>query len=152
MTMVKRSVLSVIAAIIVLAIGALLFWKRPSAPPSPSGSGGPASTAAPIRFTGQAAIEIPATVAPTDKLVFTKVLMPGKGFVAVKDSSDEIVGASNLLVFPETDDLRTAIAVKSGQTYTAELHGDDGDGIFDPKNDPPFIVDGKTVTTTFKVR
>jgi hypothetical protein len=153
----KKAYYPAILAIIVLAIGAIIFWKRPAPAPSPTPSvnvNQPVpSVHAPIRFTGQAAIEIPATVPAGDSLTFDKVMMPAKGFVVVKDKSGKkIIGASNLLIFPETRDFKTAIAVKAGQSYIAELHGDDGDGLFDPKTDPPFIINDKTITASFKVR
>jgi len=152
----KKAYYPVILAIVVLAIGAIIFWKRQIPPPISSANvnqPAPAAANAPIRFTGQAGIEIPASVPAGDSIVFTKVLMPGKGFVVVKDKSGKkIIGASDLIVSPETDDFKAAVSVKSGQTYTAELHGDDGNGVFDPKTDPPFIVNGKTVTATFKAK
>ena len=57
---------------------------------------------------------------------------------------------SNLMIFPETDNFKIAIALLSGKTYTAELHGDNGDGVFDPQTDPLIVIGGKTFSATFK--
>ena len=89
-----------------------------------------------------------------DTITVAKVALPVHGFVVIRDAaSNSIVGASNVIIFPETMDMKVAATVATGHTYIAEIHADgDNNGIFDPKLDPPFIVAGKTVSTTFKVK
>jgi len=146
----RNKYLLIIIAIIVIIV-AVIIWNQQKKAPNQTALPA-ASVNTEIKFTGQAAIEISAVVTAGDSLTFSKVLMPGNGFVAVKDKNGKIIGASNLLIFPETRNFKTAIAVKAGQTYVAELHGDNGDGLFDPNTDPPFVVEGKTVTATFKAK
>jgi hypothetical protein len=89
-----------------------------------------------------------------ETITVKKVTLPLHGFVVIRDgSSNKIVGASNVIIFPETADMKIAATVTANKTYLAEIHADgDNNGIFDAKVDPPFIVSGKTVTATFRVK
>lgn len=143
-----------ILAVVGLAIGFLVFNNKPTGAP-PLASKAPIAnvpTNNPIKFTGQAKIEMPAIVPAGNELTISKVLMPGHGFVVIKNQAGKVVGASNLIIFPETDNFKMAIALLSGKTYTAELHGDNGNGLFDEPTDPPLVIGGKTISTTFKVK
>lgn len=138
-----------VLAVVGLVIGFLAFNNKPSGVP-PLANNVP--TTNPIKFSGQAKIEIPTTVPAGDSLTVTKVLMPGQGFVVIKDKAGKIVGASNLIIFPETDNFKMTAPLASGKTYTAELHGDNGNGIFSAPTDPPIVIGGKSISTTFKVK
>jgi len=89
-----------------------------------------------------------------DTITVAKVALPVHGFVVIRDAaSNSIVGASNIIIFPETTDMKVAASVVAGKTYIAEIHADgDNNGLFDAALDPPFIVSGKTVAETFKVK
>ena len=89
-----------------------------------------------------------------DTIIVAKVALPVHGFVVIRDaSSNKIVGASNVILFPETMNMKINATVVKGHSYLAEIHADgDNNGIFDPKLDPPFIVNGKTVSAAFKVK
>ena len=89
-----------------------------------------------------------------DTITVAKVALPIHGFVVIRDAAtNKIVGASNVIIFSETMNMKIAATVATGKTYIADIHADgDNNGIFDPKLDPPFIVNGKTVTATFKVK
>ncbi len=89
-----------------------------------------------------------------DTVVIDKVALPIHGFVVIRDAvTNKTVGASNVILFPETMNMKIDAVVVKGRSYIAEIHADgDNNGIFDLKIDPPFIAGGKTVSAAFKVK
>jgi hypothetical protein len=100
----------------------------------------------------QASITVPVTVPQGAALAVTELVLPVNGYVAIKDSSGKIIAVSGLLTPPGTDSLKITAELTAGKTYTAELRGDNGDGSFDQKADPPIAKDGKTVSAKFSVK
>jgi len=153
----KQYIVFVVLIVVILAGGLILLQKKPTTPPAPQTNEvkQPVTntpTINPIKFSSEAKIEIDAVVPAGDKLTIAKIVMPGKGFVVIKDKNGKIVSNGNLIIFPETQNFTIPIELKTGQTYSAELHGDDGNGIFDSEKDPPMILNGKTIITKFKVK
>jgi hypothetical protein len=148
----KLALIAIVIAFIGL-IAALVLLNKPSAKIPVAQT--PAKQNAPIIQTGTVpSLSIDSPQPAGDTITVAKVALPVHGFVVIRDAaSNSIVGASNVIIFPETMDMKVAATVATGHTYIAEIHADgDNNGIFDPKLDPPFIVAGKTVSTTFKVK
>jgi len=103
------------------------------------------------KFTGRAEIVLSATIAAGNNLKLNKVFIPTNAFVIVKQGG-ETVGVSPLLTEPETDNLKIGVKLEKGETYTVELRGDNGNGVFDPSSDPSITQNGKTVIKQFKVK
>ena len=139
-------------------LAALVILSRPSVRVSPKQTitNQPAAKQnPPIIQTGTVpSLAIDSPQPAGNEITVAKVALPIHGFVVIRDAaSNSIVGASNVIIFPQTFDMKVAATVAKGHTYIAEIHADgDNNGIFDPKLDPPFIVAGKTVSTTFKVK
>jgi len=150
-----------IIAIIVAAVGliaVLMILTRPAAKlpaaNTPSAQT-PAKQNPPILQTGTVpALSIDSPQPAGDTITIAKVAMPVHGFVVIRDAANnKIAGASNVILFPETMNMKISAAVVKGHGYIAEIHADgDNNGIFDPKLDPPFISNGKTVSAAFKVK
>jgi hypothetical protein len=84
------------------------------------------------------------------------VAIPVHGFVVIREAINgqpgKIVGASNLILFPKTEQMKIAATVLKGKSYIAELYQDNGNGLFDSKTDQPLLTDGKTTTAAFKAK
>jgi hypothetical protein len=145
------ALLAAIAGYLALYKGKPLDWKLASEPALniPSAT---APAAVTPKFERAAKIELPASVPAGKTLSITKVSAPKNSFVVIKDKAGKIVGASNLIIFPETADFKMGVTLLSGKSYVAELHGDNGNGVFDPKTDPPIVVSGKTVAAPFTAK
>jgi len=164
----KRKI--IIAAIIVAAVGlivSLLLIREQSAktPVGPAALNGPsAALNSPVKLnppviqTGTVpGIKVDSPQPAGNQVTIAKVSMPIHGFVVireiVKGVPGAIAGASNVIIFPTTENLAVVAKTVAGKTYVAEIHADGNkNGIFDAKNDPPFLVGDQTVSATFKVK
>jgi hypothetical protein len=148
----KLAIVAIVIAIFGL-VAALMLMQKPGAK-TPTGQGTTKQNA-PIIQTGTVpSLSIDSPQPAGDRVTVAKVTLPIHGFVVIRDAaSNSIVGASNIIIFPETRDMKIAATVVVGKTYIAEIHADgDNNGLFDAALDPPFIISGKTVTATFKVK
>lgn len=154
----KYSTLFLLVLLAAIAGGLVIYknnssnWGSAPAPALNIPSAVTPTTTSPIKFTGAAKIELPASVPAGSSLTIAKVLAPKNSFVVIKDKAGKIIGSSNLIVFPETTDFKMNVTLASGKSYVAELHGDNGNGSFDPKTDPAIVVSGKTVSASFKTK
>jgi|GEM_PF-3558291 len=142
--------IGLIAAVVILSRSSVIVPPGQTITNQP-----PAKQNPPIVQTGTVpALSIDSPQPAGDTVVVAKVALPVHGFVVIRDaSSNKIVGASNIILFSETMNMKISATVVKGHSYTAEIHADgDNNGIFDPQRDPPFIISGKTITATFKVR
>jgi hypothetical protein len=151
----KRKLIIITIVVAVIGLIASLTLLRKSAVRAPSGKQPITKQNAPLIQAGTTpslTIDSPQPVG--DRVTVKKVTLPLHGFVVIRDAlSNSIVGASNVIIFPETNDMKIAAPVVVGKSYVAEIHADgDKNGLFDAAIDPPFIVSGKTVSTTFKVK
>ena len=149
----KLAILAVVIALIGLVVS-LALLRKPTAKPA-AVTQTPAKQNPPIIQAGTApSLAIDSPQQAGNEITVAKVALPIHGFVVIRDAaSNSIVGASNVIIFPETMNMKIAATVVKGRNYIAEIHADgDNNGIFDPKLDPPFMVLGKTVSATFKVK
>jgi hypothetical protein len=146
----------IIIAIVIAAIGlvvSVVLLRKPATKSPVTKT--PIKKNAPIIQTGtipSLSVDSPQPVG--DTITVAKVTLPIHGFVIIRDAlSNKIVGSSNVIIFPETINMKVAATVVAGKTYIAEINADgDNNGLFDPQHDPPFIVSGKTITAFFKVK
>lgn len=148
----KIIIIAIIIAMLGLAVSLALMRRPAVKAPAPPMT---AKQNAPIIQAGTVpSLEIDSLQPAGDEITVAKVALPIHGFVVIRDAAtNKIVGASNVIIFPETMGMKVAASVVIGHTYIAEIHADgDNNGIFNAAVDPPFIVSGKTVSTTFKVK
>jgi hypothetical protein len=158
----QLTILAIIVAIVIGIIVALVIASKPGAK-TPNWKTLTNQTAAKIPDKPNVPIiqagTVPALVVSSpqpagDAVMIAKVAIPIHGFVVVSDAAtNQIVGASSVILSPETMDIKIAATVVKGHSYLAEIHADgDKNSIFNSKLDPPFIVNGKTVSAAFKVK
>jgi hypothetical protein len=157
----QLTILGIIVIIVGLVVALVIASKSgtktptPKTPTNQTPPAAPSKPSVPIIQTGTVpAITVSSPQPAGDTVTIDKVAIPVHGFVVVSDAATgKIVGASGVILFPETMNMKIAATVVKGRSYTAEIHADgDKNSMFDPKFDPPFIVNGKTVSAAFKVK
>jgi hypothetical protein len=83
------------------------------------------------------------------------VFMEKQGFVVIHEDNGgmlgNIVGSSNLLNAGETKSVSITMNLHAGLSHWAALHLDNGDGVFDAKQDPPVKDEnGEIIMKIFK--
>ena len=148
----RLAIVAIVIAIVGL-VAALMLMRKPGAK-APTEQGTTKQNPTIVQTGTVPSLSIDSPQPAGDRVTVAKVTIPPNGFVVIRDaSSNKIVGASSVIIFPETRDMKIAATVEKGKTYIAEIHADgDNNSIFDAALDPPFIVSGKTVTASFKVK
>ncbi len=94
---------------------------------------------------------------PGDIVILSAVNLSKSGFVIIRrdvsGKPGDIIGVSEFLVTGAYSqiDVGTTESILNGVRYYAELSLDNGDGIFDPKDDKVVRWNGEDVTTSFVV-
>ena len=149
----------VLVILLVSVVGYFAFVRGPTAEEEPikqapiSDSG---DTAAPL-LVGDNAIYV-SNVKPSASVKVGFAIFAGGGYVVVHEDREgkpgAIIGNSNILPQGESRDFGVTLSRESIDTETlyAMLHSDNGDGIFNPAEDPPIKDDrGNVVLMKFQV-
>jgi len=138
----------VIAAVaIVLLIAGLVFYRNSSTQ----------NAQAPTSEAPTDLVEV-RNNPPGDSVVIPHVVLSEPGFVMIHESDNGRTGAivmtGDYLPAGESKDVvvHTGIETKSGESYFAMLHADNGNGKYDnPGVDPPVVLSGEIVQEEFSI-
>ncbi len=153
----KKYIIAIIAFVAISLMAAVLMFQKPAKPVPVANDNFPVVQNPPIMQTGVSPELVIQSPQPAGERLAAKIVtLPVHGFVAVYESANgkpgQLVGASNVYLFPKTENSIIAAKIVKGKTYIAELIRDDGNSLFDPKKDQPLLVNGKPVTAIFKVQ